>query len=81
MTPVHASKKVSEKIVFSHLRDKTRKFDPNFEAGDLVRTSDIRSVLNKGGSTNYNYESYTIPEVIHVKSLARESFFFTREIQ
>ena len=35
------------------------------KVGDLVRTSDIRSVFRKGGSTNYSYELYTITEVIY----------------
>ena len=33
--------------------------------GDLIRTSDIRSVFSKGDSTNYSYELYTITEIIH----------------
>ena len=33
--------------------------------GDLIRTSDIRSVLSKRDSTNYSYKLYTVTEVLH----------------
>ena len=65
MTPVLASKKVNEKIVYSNLQDKRRKLSPKYKLGQLVRTADIRNVFSKRDSTNYSYEIYTITEVIH----------------
>ena len=64
-TPVQASKKTNEKLVFSTLQDKRRKFNPKFKLGQLVRTADIRRVFSKGDSTNYSYKLYTKLEVIH----------------
>ena len=65
MTPVQASKKPNEKLVYSNLQDKRRKLNPKFKLGQLVRAADIKKVFSKGDSTNYNYEVYTITEVIH----------------
>ena len=65
MTSFQASKKTNEKQVYSKLQDKRRKFNPKYNIGQLVRTSDIRKVFSKGDSTNYSYEVYTITEVLH----------------
>ena len=65
MTPIQASKKSNEKIVYSNLQDRREKQRPKFKLGDLVRTSDIKRVFSKGDSTNYSYKLYTITEIIH----------------
>ena len=65
MTPVQASKKSNEKIVFSNLQDRRVRQKPKFKLGDLVRTADIKRVFSKGDSTNWSYKLYTITEVIH----------------
>ena len=65
MTPIQASKKINEKLVFSNLRDDRVKRQPKFKLGDLVRTADIRRVFSKGDSTNWSYKLYTITEIIH----------------
>ena len=65
MTPIQASKKINEKLVFSNLRDNGVKRQPKFKLGQLVRTADIKKVFSKGDSTNWSYKLYTITEVIH----------------
>ena len=65
MTPIQASKKINEKLVFSNLRDDRVKLQPKFKLGQLVRTADIKQVFSKGYSTNWSYKLYTITEVIH----------------
>ena len=65
MTPIQASKKSNEKLVYSNLRDDRQKQKPKFKLGQLVRTTDIKKVFSKGDSTNYSYILYTITEVIH----------------
>ena len=65
MTPIQASKKINEKLVFSNLRDDRVKQQPKFKLGQLVRTADIKRVFSKGDSTNWSYKLYTITEVIH----------------
>ena len=65
MTPVQASRKANEKLVYSNIQDKRRKFNPKCKLGQLVRTADIKRVFSKGDSTNYSYALYTITEVIH----------------
>ena len=65
MTPVQASKKKNEKLVYSNLQDKRRKFNPKYKLGQLVRTADIKRVFSKGDSTNYSYKLYTLTEIIH----------------
>ena len=67
MTPVQASKKSNEKVVYSNLQDKRRKLNPKYKLGQLVRTADIKKVFSKGDSTNYSYKLYNITEVIHDK--------------
>ena len=64
MTPIQASKKINEKLVFSNLRDDRVKRQPKFKLGDLVRTADIKRVFSKGDSTNWSYKVYTITEII-----------------
>ena len=65
MTPVQASKKSNEKLVYSNLQDRRAKQQPKFKLGDLVRTADIKHVFSKGDSTNWSYKLYSITEVIH----------------
>ena len=65
MTPIQASKKSNEKLVYSNLKDKRDKQQPKFILGQLVRTADIKKVFSKGDSTNYSYNLYTITEIIH----------------
>ena len=65
MTPIQASKKTNEKLVFSNLKDDREKQKPKYKLGQLVRTADIKRVFSKGDSTNYSYKLYTITEVIH----------------
>ena len=65
MTPVQASKKSNEKLVFSNLQDRRVRQKPKFKLGDLVRTADIKRVFSKGDSTNWSYKLYTITEVKH----------------
>ena len=65
MTPIQASKKSNEKIVYSNLNDNREVRKPEFKLGQKVRTSDIRKVFSKGDSTDYSYQFYTITEVIH----------------
>ena len=65
MTPIQASKKSKEKVVYNNLGDKTEIQKPKFKLGQLVRTAVIRRVFSKGYSTNYSHKLYTITEVIH----------------
>ena len=65
MTHIQTSKKSNEKVVYNNLRDRREKQKQNFKLGDLVKTSDIRSVFSNRDSTNYCYEIYTIAEVLH----------------
>ena len=65
MTPIQASKKTNEKLLYSNLQDKRRKLNPKYKLGQLVRTTNIKRVFSKGDSTNYSYKLYTITEIIH----------------
>ena len=65
MTPVQASKKSNEKIVYNNLKDSRDIQKPKFKLGQLIRTADIKRVFSKSDSTNYNYKLYTIMEVKH----------------
>ena len=65
MTPIMASKKANEKLVYTNLQDKRKILKPKDKLGDLVRTADIKRVFSKGDSTNWSYKLYTITEVFH----------------
>ena len=65
MTPIQASKKSNEKLVYSKLKGDREIQKPKYKLGQLVRTADIRRVFSKGDSTNWSYKLYTITEVIH----------------
>ena len=47
MTPIQASKKVNEKLVYSNLQDKRQKQKPKFQLGQLVRSADIKKSIFK----------------------------------
>ena len=65
MTPIQASKKSNEKLVYSNLEDDRVKQHPKYKLSQLVRTADIKRVFSNGDSTNWSYKLYTITEVIH----------------
>ena len=65
LTPIQASKKSNEKIIFDNLKDDRVKQKPKFKLGQLIRVADIKKVFSKGDSTNWSYKLYTITEVIH----------------
>ena len=64
MTPVQASKKTNEQIVFDNLSHRRVRQKPKIKLGQLVRTVDIKRVFSKGDSTNWSYKLYTITEII-----------------
>ena len=65
MTPVQASKKSNEKLVYTNLKDDREVLKPKIKLGQLVRTADIKRVFSKGDSTNWSYKLYTITEIKH----------------
>ena len=65
MTPIQASKKSNQKLVYNNLKDDRDKQLPEYKLGQLVRTADIKRVFSKGDSTNWSYKLSTITEVIH----------------
>ena len=65
MTPIQASKKSNQKLVYNNLKDNRQVRKPRYKLGQLVRTADIKRVFSKGDSTNYSYKLYTITEKIH----------------
>ena len=65
MTPIQASKKANEKIVYTNLKDDREIQTPKFKLRQKIRTADIKRVFGKGDSANYSYKLYTITEVIH----------------
>ena len=65
MTPNQASTKTNEKEVYTNLHDRRVRQRPKFKLGQLIRTADIEKVFSKSDSTNYSYNIYKIPEVIH----------------
>ena len=65
MTPIQASKKSNEKLVYSNLQDQRVRQQPKFILGQLFRTADIKKVFSKCDSTSWSYYLYNVTEVIH----------------
>ena len=65
MTPLGASLKKHERLVYTNLQDRRVKQQPKYNLGQSVRTADIKKVFSKGDSTSWSYKLYTIKEVIH----------------
>ena len=63
MNPIQASKKLTEKEVYSNFQDK--QLQPDYKLRGFVRTADFKKVLSKGDSTNYSFNCYTETKVIH----------------
>ena len=53
ITPVQANKMVSEKEVFSNLKDNRETQKPNIKLGQLIRMAAIKRVFSKGGSIKW----------------------------
>ena len=80
MTPIQASKKAIEKLVYTNLQDRRVKQLPKFKLGDLVKASDIRFVFSEGDSTSYSYKLYTKPKSFMILLLAIELTIYPRDI-
>ena len=64
MTPIQASRKSNQKLLFNNLQDRRVRQQPKYKLGQLVRTGDIKRVFSKDDSTNWSYKLYTVTEVI-----------------
>ena len=65
MTPIQASKKPNEKVIYNNLNDSREIQKPKVKLGQLVRTADNKQVFSKSDSTNWSYKLCTMTEVIH----------------
>ena len=65
-TPIDASKKKNELTVWRNLypdRFKTNRLTPKFSVGDLVRITKKKKVFEKGYTTRWTKETFTIKEI------------------
>ena len=65
-TPIDASKKKNELTVWRNLypdRFKTNRLTPKFSVGDLVRITKKKTVFEKGYTTRWTKETFTIKEI------------------
>ena len=65
MTPIQASLRKNERLVYINLLDKWKKIKPRFQVNDLVRTADLKKTFCKSDTTNWSYELYKITEIIN----------------
>ena len=65
MTPIQASRKPNEKLIYSNLQDQRVKQQPKYKLGQLVGRGDIKRVFSRGDSTNWSYKLNTITKIIH----------------
>ena len=52
LTPIQASKKSNEELVYPNLQGRRDKEQPKFKLGQLIRTAHTKQVFSKGDSTN-----------------------------
>ena len=79
-TPIQASKKTNEKLVFSNLEDKRQKQTPKLQQGQLVRTADIKRNFSKGDSTNWSYKLFRLLKSYKTQFPLMESTVYPRDI-
>ena len=65
MTPIQASKKSNEKVLYNNFKDNRETQKPKFNLAQIVRTADIKRVFSKEESESFNYNPYTITQIIH----------------
>ena len=65
LTPIQASLKENEIIVYKNLLDKREKIKPKFQINDLVRVADLKKTFSKGDTTNWSYKLYKITEIVN----------------
>ena len=65
LTPIQASLKKDEGMVYNNLLDKRKKIKPKFQVNDLVRTADLKKTFSKGDTTNWSYKLYKNTEIIN----------------
>ena len=65
MTPIQASLKKNEGLVYKTLLDKPKKITPKFQINDLVRTADLKKIFSKGDTTNWSYKLSKITELFN----------------
>ena len=64
LTPIQASLKKNEGLVYKNFLDKRKKVTPKFQINDIVRTADLKKTFSKGDTTNWFYKLYKITEMI-----------------
>ena len=65
LSPIQASLKKNEGLVYKNLLDKRKKIKPKYEIGDLVRTADLKKTFSKADTTNLSYKLYKITEIVY----------------
>ena len=64
LTPIQASLRKSERLVYTILLGKRKRIKPQFQVNDLVRTADSKKSFPKSVTTNRSYKLYKITEII-----------------
>ena len=64
ISPIEASKKINEDIVYINLSDKRMKKLTKYKVNDLVRTADNRNIFSKFDSANWSHRLYKITQII-----------------
>ena len=65
MTPLQASKRNNEKVVYNNLKYNREVQKPKSKLVQLVILADTKRVFSKGDSTDWSYKLYKITSVIH----------------
>ena len=58
LTPLQASLKKNEGLVYHNLLDKRKIIQPNYQVNDLVRVAGLKITLSKSDTTNWSYKLY-----------------------
>ena len=65
LTPIQASLKKTEGLVYHELLDKSKKMKPKFQINKFVRTTDLKRTFSKRYTTNWSDKLYKVTEIIN----------------
>ena len=65
MKPLNFSRNNEEKTVYSDRQDERQKQRPKYKSGDLARSTGFKKALNRGDTTNWSFNLYTVTEIIY----------------
>ena len=65
LTPIQASLKKNEGLVYQNFTNNRKGMEPKNKIHDLLRTAELKKTFSKSDTTNWSYELYEISEIVN----------------